>query len=120
MERLKALQLEIHDIFIAMVRERRAGKLVENPDLFTGAFWTGGNSVALGLADSIGDMRSVIKQRYGSDAKLKLITPQRGLFGRRLSFFGSQSGGGEDLGFGAARGLAAAVEERALWNRFGL
>src|SRR5690606_23612776 len=43
-ERLKTLQLEIHDTFIDMVRERRGAKLAEEPDLFTGLFWTGGKA----------------------------------------------------------------------------
>ena len=40
-ERLKALQLEVHETFIDLVRERRGTKLKDDPDLFTGLFWTG-------------------------------------------------------------------------------
>ena len=40
-ERLKALQLEVHDTFIDLVKERRGAKLIDDPDLFTGLFWTG-------------------------------------------------------------------------------
>ena len=118
-ERLKALQLEIHKVFIDMVKERRGARLADDPDLFTGAFWTGGRSVELGLADQLGDMRSVLKQRYGADTRLKLIAQQRGLFGRRLPFF-AQSGAPETIAASAADGLIGAIEERALWNRFGL
>src|SRR5690606_38554120 len=80
-ERLKALQLDIHDTFIGMVKERRGAKLADDPELFTGAFWTGERGLSLGLVDGLGDMRSVLKDRYGPKTKLALITPQRGLFG---------------------------------------
>ena len=36
-------------------------------------------------------MRAVLKARYGPKTRLKLITPPRGLFGRGLGFFGSQT-----------------------------
>ena len=37
------------------VAPRRA--LADDPDLFTGAFWSGERAVALGLADRVGDLR---------------------------------------------------------------
>ena len=40
-EQLKALQLEVHETFIDIVKERRGAKLSDDPDLFTGLFWTG-------------------------------------------------------------------------------
>ena len=40
-ERLKALQRDVHDVFIGVVKERRAGKLAgPDPELFSGAFWS--------------------------------------------------------------------------------
>ncbi|EKF19916.1 S49 family peptidase [Nitratireductor pacificus] len=122
-ERLKALQLEIHEIFIDMVKARRGARLADDPDLFTGLFWTGGRGVALGLVDGIGDMRSFLKERYGEKTRLSLITQPRGLFGRKLGVFGSGPASpefGASLASGAAAGLLEAVEEQALWRRFGL
>ena len=116
-ERLKELQLEIHDIFIAMVRERRGEKLADDSDLFTGLFWTGGKGLELGLIDGLGDMRDFLRQRYGDKTKMQLITAPRGLFGRRLGLFGSQTA---NIAASAADGLADAAQERALWSRFGL
>ncbi|GAB5508249.1 MAG: S49 family peptidase [Rhizobiaceae bacterium] len=120
-ERLKALQLDVHETFIELVKERRGGKLADNPDLFTGQFWTGKASLELGLVDEIGDMRSFLQQRYGEKTQLRLISPPRGLFGRKLSLFGS---GGDEMPAQAAAGLvkgfAEELEERALWARFGL
>jgi hypothetical protein len=66
-------------------------------------------------------MRSVLRERYGDKVRMRLITPQRGLFGRRLGFFGIGSGAdASDFAGNAARGLVEAAAERALWSRFGL
>ena len=89
------MQLEIHDVFISMVKDRRGAKLADNPDLFTGLFWTGIKGKELGLVDQLGDMRTVLKARYGEKTKLRLVTQPRGLFGMRGGFSGvSQLGGG--------------------------
>lgn len=121
-ERLKTLQLEVHDTFIDLVKARRGVKLKDDPDLFTGLFWSGKKGLELGLVDALGDMRTFLKQRYGEKTQLRLITPPRGLFGRRLGLFGSRNGGfsAPDIAAGAAHGLLEAAEERSLWSRFGL
>jgi signal peptide peptidase SppA len=117
-ERLKTLQLEIHDTFIDMVRERRGAKLAEEPDLFTGLFWTGGKALELGLVDALGDMRSFLKERYGDKTRLQLVSAPRGFLGRRLGL--SRIGSGAEIAALAADGLAEAAQERALWARLGL
>ena len=117
-ERLKALQLEVHATFIEMVRERRGSKLKDDPDLFTGLFWTGKRGLDLGLVDALGDMRGTLKQRYGAKTRLKLITQPRGLFAR-FGLFGSKAAPAE-IAAAAAAGVADAAEERALWSRYGL
>lgn len=111
-ERLKALQLEIHDTFIDMVRERRGAKLADDPDLFTGLFWTGKKGLELGLVDALGDMRSFLKARYGEKTRLRLVSAPRGFFSRRLGL--------SNLAAFAADGLADVAHERALWARLGL
>lgn len=113
-ERLKALQLEVHETFIDIVKERRGGKLADDPDLFSGLFWTGKKGLELGLVDGLGDMRSVLKGRYGPKTQLKLVTPPRGLFSRRIGLFGTE------IASSAAAGLMDAAEERAQWSRYGL
>ena len=118
-EHLKALQLEIHDVYISMVKDRRGAKLADNPDLFTGLFWTGIKGKELGLVDQLGDMRTVLKARYGEKTKLRLVSQPRGLFGMRGGVSGvSQLGA--DISANLADGLVSAAEERALWSRFGL
>jgi signal peptide peptidase SppA len=120
-ERLKALQLDVHETFIDIVKERRGSRLKDDPDLFTGLFWTARRGIDLGLVDSLGDMRAVLKERFGPKTRVQLITQPRGLFGRRFGLFGSSGGlsPGEIAG-AAVDGLIEAVESRALWNRFGL
>lgn len=118
-ERLKSLQLEIHETFIDMVKERRGAKLGDDPDLFTGLFWTGKKGFELGLVDSLGDMREVLKQRYGAKTRLKLISAPRGLLSR-VGSFGTRGGSMPGMAAAAATGLIDAAEERALWSRFGL
>lgn len=121
-ERLKALQLEIHQVFIDVVKEGRGDRLAESDDLFTGMFWTGVKGKELGLVDEIGDIKSSLKARYGEKTKFKLVDAKRGLFGRRsaggISFDGSAIS--ERLAASVADGLLSAAQERALWSRFGL
>lgn len=82
-EYLKSLQLEIHQVFIDMVKARRGTRLADDPDLFSGLFWTGGRGRALGLVDGLSDMRSELKRRYGPTTRLELVSTPKGLFGRK-------------------------------------
>ncbi|MDZ5698871.1 S49 family peptidase [Chelativorans sp. M5D2P16] len=115
---LKSIQDELHEIFVGLVKERRGGRLVENDDLFTGLFWSGERGHALGLVDALGDMRSYLKSRYGEKTRLKLVSQPRGLFGRRVSLFGTE--GRAEIAAAATAGLLQAAEEQALWRRYGL
>ncbi|MBB3608497.1 S49 family peptidase [Rhizobium sp. BK602] len=117
-EYLKSLQLEIHKVFIDMVRERRAGKLAADETVFSGLFWTGGRGLELGLIDGLADMRQELKKRFGDKTKLELVTAPRSLFGRRAP--GISLPGIDNVGAGLAAGLAEAAEEKALWGRYGL
>jgi signal peptide peptidase SppA len=114
-QHLKALQLEIHDAFIDLVKARRGEVLSENPDLFTGLFWTGTTARDLGLVDSLGDLRSVLKGRFGDTVKTPVISAPRSLFGRRQA-----SGVSGGLTQGLADEAVSALEIRALWARYGL
>lgn len=110
-ERIKQFELDIHNVFIDVVKSRRAGKL-KAPDnaLFTGEWWTGMRGVELGLVDALGDMHEVLHTRYGKDLELKLIEPKRPFFGLpRLGFAANLSGD-----------IAATIEDRAIWARLGL
>ncbi|MBX8784038.1 S49 family peptidase [Pseudochrobactrum sp. XF203] len=115
-EHIKALQLEIHQTFIDMVKERRGSKLQDNDDLFTGQFWTGITALQLGLIDGLDDMRSHLRKLYGEKTKLNLIQPSRGLLGRKNTGGISHA---QMLG-AAGESLMNVLEEKALWSRYGL
>src|ERR1700693_5062982 len=84
LKRIKAIQKDIHEHFIALVKERRGSKLKSNDKtLFSGEFWTAQAAIELGLADRIGDLRSTLRERYGEKVRTPLIAADRGLFGRR-------------------------------------
>lgn len=117
---LKNLQLDIHDTFIQMVKARRGQMLADDPDIFSGLFWTGRRGLELGLIDGLGDLRGEVRKRYGDKARLELIQPARSLFGRRQPGAAVSGAMVEPLAASAAAGLAEAIEERALWARFGL
>ncbi|TCL75859.1 S49 family peptidase [Rhizobium sp. BK251] len=115
---LKGLQHEIHEIFIAMVRERRGAKLTDDETIFSGLFWSGLRGLELGLVDGLGDMRLELKKRYGDKTRLELVSAPRGLFGRRVP--GASSAGLNGVVSGLATGLVEAAEEKAMWGRYGL
>jgi len=120
--RVKALQHEIHAIFIALVKQSRGARLKGADDvLFSGEYWAGETSVALGLADAIGDLRSTLRARYGDKVKTPLVAPASGML---AGLFGRKSAGAGVLsGFDGAAGLPdeliSALESRAIWARFG-
>src|SRR5450631_1365175 len=119
LKRIKAIQKDIHEHFIALVRERRGSKLKGNEKtLFSGEFWTAQTAIELGLADSIGDLRSTLRERYGEKVRTPLIAEGRGLFVRRIPGLGSLDALARQPGLAAD--LLSALEERAVWGRYGL
>ncbi len=120
-ERLKALQRDVHDVFIGVVKDRRAAKL-KGPDseLFSGAFWSGPKALELGLIDGVTDMRSKMRELYGDKVKLRVIPAGgTGLLGR-LRRMPSIASHGNDLKLEFADDIMSTVEARALWARYGL
>lgn len=120
--KLKAIQREIHQIFIALVKESRGGRLKgEDDTLFTGEYWAGESAVALGLADGIGDLRSTLRARYGEKVLTPVIAQPTGLLSGLL---GRKSPGAGQLSAlesvaGLPDELISAVETRAIWAKFG-
>jgi signal peptide peptidase SppA len=118
-KRLKAIQKDIHGHFIALVKERRGAKLRGNDkNLFSGEFWTAQAAIDLGLADSLGDVRSTLRQRYGEKVRTPLIAAERSLLGRKLPGIGALNDMARQGGL--ADDLVSALERRALWSRYGL
>ncbi len=117
-ERIKAVQRDIHDVFIGVVKDRRAGKL-RGPDdeLFSGLFWSAKRALDLGLIDGVSDVRSKMRQLHGDEVVLKPV-PIGG--SGLLSKLRRNAPGGERLSLIDASEALAAAETRALWARYGL
>jgi signal peptide peptidase SppA len=122
-ERLAALQRDAHDVFIGVVKERRAGRL-NGPDgeLFSGAFWSGKQALEFGLIDGISDIRTRMREVYGDKVRLKVVPIERGGLLSRLR----RTPNLETLASAVAQNgsltddLLATLETRALWARYGL
>ncbi|RME16232.1 MAG: S49 family peptidase [Alphaproteobacteria bacterium] len=104
--RIKAIGADIHEAFIAHVKEARGARLSDDRRLFTGEFWTGTRAVELGLVDGIGHLNDVLRARYGDKVRLSVHGPRRSLFRR--------------FGASLVNAVVEATEERGLWARIGL
>ncbi len=60
-EFVKGMLDEIHQQFIAVVKQGRGKRLKETPDTFSGLIWTGQKSIEMGLADEMGSVESVAR-----------------------------------------------------------
>ncbi len=119
-ERLKAIQEDIHASFIDLVKSRRGAKLTgQDSALFTGEYWAARRGLELGLIDRIGELRSTLRERFGEKVEMPLIAPKRSLFGRTAP--GVEAGLDGLLSRpGLADEVVSALEARALWARYGL
>ncbi|SFR60352.1 serine protease SohB [Yoonia tamlensis] len=105
-KKLKGWLDDIHATFIAYVQSRRGPKLSGNPDLFTGEVFIGQKGIDAGLADGIGHLAPVMKQRFGDKVQFRRYGQRKSL----LSRFGAQIVGD----------TVGSIEERAAFARFGL
>lgn len=124
-ERLKAIQEDVQETFVSLVKERR-GRRIERAGetLFTGEFWSGKRAVELGLIDGLSDVRTKMREMLGSNVRLRVVQPSRGWFRRRVAGLTSFEGSGARPNAFAPPSLAddlvSAIEARALWSRYGL
>ena len=116
---LRDLQEEIHEIFKKLVRERRGRRLRGvRAKLFSGDVWIGAEAQKVGLIDGVGDMRAVLRERFGDKVRLRVVAQRRP---RLASLFGMARDTDDDaaaIGWGPQ--LLAAIEARLMWSRFGL
>lgn len=111
---IKGLQLDMHEIFRRYVETRRGERFkVEDPrTLMNGDVFLGEKALELGMVDGVGDLRSTLRARFGDKVQLKLVNkPKRG-----LPLLGLLGGSRPDP-FASALN---ALEQRALWNQYGL
>ena len=109
-DRLKSIQEQIHENFIEYVKSRRGSKLLSSAEdeIFSGLFWVGKKGVDLGLADGIGSINKIIREKYGNKAKIKIIDQKKSFLQKRLS----SSINNNDI--------FNRLEEMIMWSRYGL
>ena len=111
-QRIKKLQLELHSDFINLVKKSRGPKLkdAEKNNIFTGEFWSGSASLKLGLIDGIGNAEQILREKFGENIEIKKLEKPKGFIARKLS---SSLDNQIDS-------IASAIEERAMWQKYGL
>lgn len=105
-KKLKGWLDDLHATFIDYVKSRRGTRLSDNPELFTGEVFIGQKGIEAGLADGVGHLVPMMKQRFGDKVKFRRYEQKRPLFAR----FGAQ----------IVDDAVASIEERAAFARFGL
>jgi serine protease SohB len=105
-ERLMALQTQLHETFKGHVTSRRGAKLPEGRDLFTGEIWVGQQGIDVGLVDGIGHLVPVMKEKFGEKLRFRTYGPRRSLISR--------------FGLTLVEDALDGLEARSLWSRFGL
>ena len=120
-ERLRAVQRDMHETFVSHVRERRGRRLRGDDDmLFSGEFWSGRRAIELGLVDGLGELRGVLRDRFGERVRIRPVAVRRGLRRRLgLGVFDGSPAFGVDAGAVGAE-ILAALDEWAMWKRYGL
>jgi signal peptide peptidase SppA len=114
-ERLTGLQQDIHRAFKEHVRRRRGDKIDgADESLFNGDVLTGHMAAERGLIDGIGELRAVMRARYGDRVRLRPVAAERRrpIWGR-LPFMAREP-------FAVFADLAEWAEARLVWARFGL
>ena len=109
-ERLKKIQLEIHQDFIDVVEESRKNKLKKDSgiELFSGEFWSGKKAKELGLVDEIGNINEVLKDKFGKDVVIKKFEKPKSWISKKFS-------SSEE----SVEKIASILEERSIWQRYG-
>ena len=115
------MQREIHEGFIDLVKQSRGARL-KGPEktLFSGEYWTGSKAIELGIADGIGDLRSVLRERFGDNVVTPLVSAARGWLGRAQPGVGALGLDGLLRRPDLAEEVISALEARVLWARYGL
>jgi len=84
---------QIHQQFIAVVKEGRGQRLKETPDTFSGLFWNGQQAVENGLADKLGNLDYVAREVVKAENIID-YTPHENVVERLTKRFGASIGAG--------------------------
>lgn len=83
----------IHQQFVDVVKQGRGDRIKDDPELFSGLFWTGEKAIALGLADGYGSVDSVARDVVGEE-RLVDYSNKRSVVERMARRFGAAMGEG--------------------------
>ena len=109
-ERLKNIQLDLHKDFIDVVEKSRGTKLNKSEvELFSGEFWSGSKAKDLGLIDGIGNPYEILREKYGDDVIIKNFEKTKSWLSQKISSSNNQ-----------VDQLANVLDERSIWQRYGL
>jgi signal peptide peptidase SppA len=113
---LKSAQRDVYESFKNLVKERRKNKLtISDDELFNGAFWSGKKAFEIGLVDAIGNMREVMKSKFGNKIKFVNIEPKKkGIIKELLANKIGQ------FNVNLVENLVDKIEEKSVWGKFGL
>jgi protease-4 len=89
----KAMLEQIHQQFIAVVKQGRGTRLKETPDTFSGLFWNGEEAVKMGLVDKFGNLDFVAREIVKAEEIID-YTPRDNLAERFAKRFGAAVGEG--------------------------
>jgi len=89
----KAMIDQIHQQFIAVVKQGRGNRLKEDKDTFSGLFWNGEEAVRLGLADKVGNIDYVAREVIKAEEIID-YTPHDNIAERFAKRFGAAVGHG--------------------------
>ena len=108
--RLKNIQLELHEEFINVVEESRGSKLKKDSvvELYSGEFWSGKKAKELGLVDGLGNADQILREKFGEDVEIKKFEKSKGWLAKKLSSSEYQT-----------EKLINILEERSIWQRYG-
>jgi signal peptide peptidase SppA len=113
-DRIKGLQSDIHGYFKDLVRTRRGNKLkAPRKQLFSGDVWVGRKAVSAGLVDGVGEVRSVMRERFGEDVRLPLINSSKRF---KIPFVTERQSPMSNI----AQAALCQARSEALWTSFGL
>ena len=101
------------------MEESRSTKLKKdgNPDLFTGEFWSGSRAKSLGLVDGIGDLKSIMKNKFGEKIKYVTIKPKKSFLKSIFSksFYSKDLVGTKKI----INDIITYMESKNIWGRYG-
>ncbi|WP_121543595.1 S49 family peptidase [Candidatus Rickettsia colombianensi] len=110
---IKDLQKQVYEHFIEYVKTRRVGKLTQQDEiLFNGEFWAGQTALDYGLIDGIGDMYSVMKEKFGDNIKFQYLCAKQPWLKKKLGM------SSKILADHFANSLIDAVENKIINDKF--